>query len=386
MVDAAHRCVFKALAMGEEKVVKSMDLSFFDWESTHSDFGTPLHAILFGKIRHEEEGEKGEAEDQNRDCDSFRDIVDADEEEVRARLDLLRFAVQNGANPHAVAPEQCDTERWWGEDGKMTTITFAGESAFECLLAVKRSLKASDSEKVAEDTEPLWTAQLEAVDVALGILANASRAERSVGVPEGVLDTWEGLLSDAESMDVAIRVEAPGREGGAEVRAHSAVLRNASEVLRAMLSTQAMREGVSKVIEVAGCGHEAVRLLVGLIYTGMTVGSEEEPSVSTMLSAVDLAHRWQLLHLVRPLSSAIGLRLDAENFEAAIEVALRLQLPALLTACRAFAVAHRCEMRARLGKRGKAGFQSRAVRLEVERLVGGGGAADAPRKRQRRSL
>lgn len=381
MTEAAKRCVFKALAMGEEEVVRSMDLSFFDWTSTHPDFGTPLHAILFGKISYDEEHEDAdkEMEEEKLHVHEFTDIVSADEACRRARLELLRFAMQHGTDPHMVAPKECNASRLWGDDGKMKRVEFAGESALECLLATKRFIKTID--ELQEEEEFEWADELATVEEALKILASASRAHNAT-VPEGVTATWDNVLADVESMDVTIRAR-----GDQETRAHSVVLRGSSQVLRAMLSTQGMREGASKTIEVRDCCFESVRLLVGLIYTGTVDCADGRPSTHTMASALDLAHRWQLLHLVPLLSSAVGRQLDDADrtFEVAADMALRLQLPALLTACRAFAWSHKREMRARLSKCGEGGFQSVAVRAEVERVLSGS-SSEAPAKRRRVAL
>jgi hypothetical protein len=402
MAEAARRCVFKALAMGEEEVVKSMDLSFFDWCSTHPDFGTPLHAILFGKISYEEKEDEEEIDKEMEDkyrVHEFTDIVSADEANRKSRLELVRFAIQNGGDPHSVAPKECNASRLWGDDSNMKRVEFAGESSLECLLATKRFIKTIDELRDEDDAE--WTEELATVEEALKILAGANPSVGSaVAVPEGVAATWESVLADVETMDVTIRVGCDGTprpsaigNGSSsssetpEIRAHSVVLRGASEVLKAMLSTQ-YREGASKEIEVRDCCLEGVRLLIGLIYTGMVDSTDGRPIVSTMLAALDLAHRWQLLHLVPLLSAAVGKHLDDQSFESAVDLALRLQLPGLLTACRAYAANHKRELRARLAKRSD-GFHSDAVRAEVERMIGGGPngtALEAPPKRRRLPL
>jgi len=371
----AWNVAFEALAMGEEQLVKTMDLSCFNWCSVHSKFGTPLHAVLFGKIccqgdaaDEDEECSEEHDEDDHKYSDGYFDIVDACGDEVEARLNLLQFAIQRGANPHLPAPVECDAVRYWGDEGKMRSITFAGKSAFESLLAMKRSLKASDCDR-ADGEPPIWKEELQTVDRALDIMASAT-SEAVVRVPEAVAETWEKILEDSVSADVTICVEESGREDhkAGEVKAHSLVLSQASPVLHAMLATQAMREGASKVISVQGCGCESVRLVLGLMYAGSM--PEEDPSVVSTLLAVDLAHRWQLLRLAGLLATTAGRRIDADNFELAAETALRLDLSGLLTACRTYAADNARAMRARLAKRSPTeSFRSVAVRGLVEAVV-----------------
>lgn len=373
--------------MGEERAVKNMDLGAFDWHSPHPVFGSPLHAILFGKLIVSAEEES----DTNELNNGFDDLINADYSERKSRLSLLRFAMRCGADPHVVAPRQCDVSRWWGGErggDSMKPISFAGRSAFECLLAAKRSIKLRHQDP-NDDAD--WTDELKAVDEAVEILAKSTGAAfNTIAVPEGVVATWESALGDTASADVVIRVKcANGKEDDDEVQAHAAVLQGASAVLKAMLSTQAMREGAQKVIEVAGHTSGAVRLLLALVYTGTVSNTDEGPDVNTILSTLDLAHRWQLLHVVQMLAAAAAQRVDADSFEAAADAALRLELPPLLSACRAFAAAHPREMRARLTSRGgghAVGFQSAAVRSDVEKVLSGEGNEGVPQKRRRRAL
>lgn len=367
--------------MGEERVVKSMDLGAFNWHSPHPCFGSPLHAILFGKLIVSADEESGTNELNN----GYDDLINADNAERRSRLSLLRFAMQCGADPHIVAPRQCDVSRWWGgergpDSVSMKPISFAGRSAFECLLAAKRSIKLRHQDP-NDDAD--WTDELKAVDEAVEILSRPSGATSSVtSVPDGIVATWESTLADTESMDVVILVRSSSGEED-EVPAHSAVLLGASSVLRAMLSTR-MREGSRKVIDVEGCTAQSMRLLLALVYTGTVSSSDEGPGVETILGTLDVAHRWQLFHVVQMLASAAAQRIDVERFEAVADAALRLELPPLLSACRAFAAVHAREMRARLTSRG--GFQSVAVRADVEKVLSGEGTEGVALKKRRRAL
>lgn len=372
--------------MGEERAVKNMDLSAFDWHSSHNVFGSPLHAILFGKLIVSADEES----DTNELNNGFDDLINADGAERKSRLSLLRYAMRCGADPHIVAPKQCDVSRWWGGErggDSMKPISFAGRSAFECLLAAKRSIKLRHQDP-NDDAD--WTDELKAVDEAIDVLARPWIQENYVSVHEDVVSTWDAVLQDSSFADVIIRIS-PGpspicshasggqsceetSEGETDVHAHGMVLAGASSVLKAMLATSSMREGAQRIIEVSSITVHAVRLLLLLLYTGQGGFDEEdswrqEPDLPTVLAALDLAHRWQLLHVVQLLASAAVPRIDCENFEATEDLALRLEVPALIAACRSFVTAHSREMRLRLSGRGYNPIQSTAVRADLERML-----------------
>jgi len=302
---------------------------------------------------------------------------------------LLRLAMEKGADPDATAPASCDVQKFWflekrGQRKETKSIVFAGKSAFQCLLAAERAIKMTD----AVD----WKEDLEAIDEAIEILSSSNYHVNSVAVSEGVIETWENVMSDSESADVVIKVEATDDADSVDVRAHGPVLRGASPVRRAMLSATGMREGAHKQIQVKDCSIQALRLLLSLVYTGMAPScmGDDPISASALLAALDLAHRWQVLHVVQMLASALQRHIDLDSFEAIMDVALRFQLPSLLSACRTFASSHTCQLRARLAKDGAGGFRSPAVRADVDKMLHGapavGDGNPAPRKRSRRTL
>jgi len=371
----AQHWIWEALAMGEARALQGADTSSFQWRDMHQDFGSPLHAILFGKISNATGNDASDSVDHVR----FGSLISSDSQRRRSRLSLLRMAMESGADPDIPAPPSCDCELFWhfekhGQLQKTKFISFTGKSALQCLLAAKRVITELDVRD--------WMCELEAIDEAVDILSKSGPPTNKIAVSEGVVETWEAVLNDTASTDVVLRAEG---SGNAEVKAHSVVLCGASPVLKAMLSTTSMREGDRRVIEIKDSSIQAVGLLLVLIYTGTTGAGEEEPQVPVMLSALDLAHRWQVLHVASMLASAVASRLDPDNFEAAMDAALRLQLPQLLSAGRAFACSHPDLMRDRLADAGACGFRSPAVRADVDRALNGINA-DAPRKRQRKAL
>merc|ERR1719198_1720629 len=74
-----------------------------------------------------------------------------------------------------------------------------------------------------------------------------------------------------------------------------------------------------------------------LVYTGTICG---EPDAPTLLGTLDLAHRWQISHVVMAVERALALMITGENFGELCETALLKELPVLRTACLRFALSH----------------------------------------------
>ena len=116
------------------------------------------------------------------------------------------------------------------------------------------------------------------------------------------------------------------------VTAHAAVLVEASPVVKAMMASP-MKEGASKRISVNDVSSSAVSLLLEVLYTCST---HTEPSYQTVLSAIDLAHRWQILVVVDILSDLVEGMLDDKSFTAIAECAALKGLKKLQKACQSF--------------------------------------------------
>jgi len=201
-----------------------------------------------------------------------------------------------------------------------------------------------------------------------------------VPVAEGVVETWEQILSNGEGTDVTLACRgsagtASSSSSSTELRAHAMVLRGASRVLRAMLSPS-FREGSTARVEV-DFEASAVKLLLSLIYTGEEV-EETEAVPDTLLASLELAHQWDVSHAVTALEFAIVKRLDDERFGRAMEVATRLQLPQLSPACLAYA-----KNSAEVRKRFKASQYPATVQTLLAKVFGDAESADSRRKRRR---
>lgn len=279
----------------------------WDWNQIHLVHGTPLMAIVSEGIRWGE----------NRS-------------EVAAVWRLLKWCLTQGADPRKEAPVSV-TGRSGGYGGsdawpKIESEPHAGHSAISLAIAIEAKLSKHQAKYDAQIRNAQKMFQLMAEFV-------PARGSAQVPVPEAVVDVWEAVLLDSRSSDVELRTCGAGAEGAA-VRAHSVVLRRSSAVLDALLASP-MREGQSGVLRVEGASEEAVRLLLQLIYTGTTTC--EEIDTAELLGAMDLAHRWQIGHVVEMLEWALAAKVDTQHLNVLCEAAVLKGLPVLRAACRSFA-------------------------------------------------
>jgi len=189
-----------------------------------------------------------------------------------------------------------DADRWdcirsYGDHDRLTPKInpecHSGHSALSLALAIRRKLLLSDCEHE----------YVRRVDGLLSVFSESSSCPRTVLVNANTADIWAAALDDTEHSDVELRI------GQDIVKAHAVVLCNASPVLKAMLSAP-MLEARSRIIPVPDVSIEALRYLLALIYTGSWEG--QEPSSISQLEALDLAHRWQLKHVVEGLEAALA--------------------------------------------------------------------------------
>ena len=106
---------------------------------------------------------------------------------------------------------------------------------------------------------------------------------------------WEKFLHATASHDLDIEA-ADGR-----VTAHAQMLMEASPVVQAMLVSP-MKERQTKQIKLKDTSSSAVTLFLEVLYT---CSSQGDPDYKTALSALDLAHRWQVEVVVEILADFI---------------------------------------------------------------------------------
>lgn len=363
----AHEWLWQALHAGQHQLVRNLAPTSFDWKSVHEVFGTPLMALVHTMIL-------ADAEFSNLD-------------------DLVRWCMRMGADPRAIAPnaqgfsvgripppppglgwtKYADGPAlWWYYEGQLgrfwceseeptRVIEYAdadqdhgppaprrpfrdsglvatchrGHSAISLAIAIRQKLLAD---------ERAHAALIRRADFLLGLFAEfeAQQFGPRVQVAERVVQIWAAALDDEARADVEL---VPVDDSEVPVRAHSLLLRCASPVLKASLDST-MQEGITKRIRVHGASTAALRHVLVMMYTGCSEG--DELPVEVQLDALDLAHRWQVEHVVTALDLVLARRLGQELRGQPLERQERLldelltaavlkSMPRLRTACHAYA-------------------------------------------------
>lgn len=304
-----HEWLWQGLRQGQVDLVKSLAPSDFDWNSLHDQFGTPLMAVVHKTVLF------GGSSLQESLHGLVRWIISHGGDPRKAAVDATALSV--GLPPQPPGPHwklyEDAREMWWCYDGplgmfyceanKTHTIKrysheqiepdmeaecHAGHSAISLTLVIREKLinHGYDDDAMIDRADALLKVFAEAGE----LICNQSQPAMTVN--PCTVDLWTAALQDIDLADVELRAD------GGVVKAHSLLLCNASSVLRAMLRGQ-MQEATSKAISVPGVSVEALRYLLALIYTGFW--EEDEPSATIQLQALDLAHRWQVKHVVEGL-------------------------------------------------------------------------------------
>jgi len=360
--------IWEALALGEESLLKDADIDYFDWNGTHEKYGTPLIALVVGKATGQE----------------VYDFATGTPEKLTERLNLMKLVLGRGASPHAKPPPQFSIcKSWWKTEGdkevensRTPLVHFNDKSAYGVVASCLEALT---------NVEGDWKRELRFLRDAARILASYRPSGHTGGqlrvpVAEGVVETWERILNTSEGADVTIACKGGNGCGAqpAELKAHAPVLRGASRVLRAMLSSS-FREGSTARVEV-DFDASAVRLLLNLMYTGEEV-DDVDVTPEALLAAVELAHQWDVSHAVTALELAVVKRIDEDRFARVMEVTARLQLSILMSACMAFA-----KNSPDVKRRFKSAQYPPVVQATLSKLFGDPAESNESRRKRRRLL
>lgn len=346
--------IWEALALGEESLLKDADIDYFDWNSAHEKYGTPLIALIVGKATGHE----------------VYDFATGTPEKLTERLNLMRLVLHKGASPHAKPPPQFSIcKSWWKTEGdkevensRTPLVHFNNKSAYGVVASCLEALT---------NVEGDWKREMRFLRDAARILASYREHEKDLNstttpINIATVEMWEKICNTMEGADVTIMCRA-GRDStadvnsnsgshpsasstaagdaaiafagaqqdmgvtGVEIKAHSMLLRHRSKVLRAMLSTS-FREGSSDGFRIeVDCDPNAMKLILELVYVGEEVDDAE--ALDVLLSALSQAHQWDISDVVQLLEAAAVRKLDEDALGRSLEVACRLQLTNLQNAC-----------------------------------------------------
>ncbi|CAK9040538.1 BTB/POZ and TAZ domain-containing protein 5 (BTB and TAZ domain protein 5) [Durusdinium trenchii] len=345
-----HEWLWQALRLGQHDLVTSLAPREFDWKSCHPLYGTPLMATVHNAV-----------------------LCHGGKQEEERMHELIRWLMAMGADPRSVANRaeamsvglppsppgpgwkvyDDNGHIWWQYDGmlglfwcedskktdsdsyscpggdpcmKVMAEEHTGHSAISLVLAIKRKLDLWN---------PMYRKYSERIDKLASVFTTSSLtlSDNLMLINRHIVQTWSNALGNLSSADVELQAA-----DSSSVWAHSLVLCSASEFFKAALSSP-MREGQTQKIP-SNVSEEALRHLVSLIYTGCP---DKEHPMSIHLEALDLAHRWQLDHLVDALETKLvkelpditrlELKDQLQLIDGALEQAVLKRLPRLRSTC-----------------------------------------------------
>lgn len=238
-------------------------------------------------------------------------------------LNLIEWLVRAGAD----FSQKCGSPGfkfglWKAGDEKSTKISIDSEkhSFLSYISAWREQFERND----------VWKKDLLFLDKVVDRVAKASSQPQSMRprapVDLGIIENWENYLASAASHDLTIEA------ADGHVTAHAQMLKQASPVVQAMLGSP-MKERQAQQIQLRDTSSSAVRLVLETLYT---CSSQSDPDYKTALSALDLAHRWQMEVVVAILSDLVAELITAESFAAIAEHAALKGLDTLKKACQSF--------------------------------------------------
>ena len=241
-------------------------------------------------------------------------------------LNIIEFLVRSGASlSQKCGKSDSQYSLWKQRDRENTQITikYSGHSIMSWIEAWQKQIEGNREWKEPYDYSAFLHLVLERIAKASGQRQN--RRPRA-SVDEGIVEIWEKSLLAAASHDLTIEAY-DGR-----VTAHSHMLAAASSVVRAMLGSP-MKERQTQQIQLKDTNSSAVALFLEALYT---CSSQGDPDYKTALSALDLAHRWQVEAVVAVLADLIEGLITEESFPAVAEHAALKGLDTLKKACQSF--------------------------------------------------
>eukprot|EP00439_Symbiodinium_sp_Y106_P042216 s195_g5.t1 len=241
-------------------------------------------------------------------------------------LVMIEWMVRSGADPHMEMSKKLVYDLWQpsNEDATKLSLHLQQYSMLSFVLKLSELLQLG---RGGAD----WSEECAYLDDIITIFKNANKSSKpsddsSVRIHTDVGRLWEIAREMTSTHNVVFQTA----EG--EISAHDHILIAASPVLKAMLESP-MREASTKCIPVKDSSRNGVSLFLDLLYTSSTC---LELDYRTMLTAFDVAHRWQVPHVVNVLADALRKELTVDSFVEIAEAAMLKGTASLQQACATF--------------------------------------------------
>jgi len=242
--------------------------------------------------------------------------------EQKQCLELMNALRVRGASWTQTCKSTTTYSVWIGADPNTAVQYTVGYGSHSALSFAQAWIEQLTDKK---DWQPL--PQVSYLHLVLeSFIAEPKPPRTKLAIDEDIVDLWEKLLLATDAHDLTIDT------ADGPVTAHAQMLKEASPVVRAMMESS-MKERQTQRIQLNDTPREAVALLLEILYT---CSSQNEPDYKTVLSALDLAHRWQVQVVVRILGELLEQMITDESFASIAEHAALKGLETLKKACQKF--------------------------------------------------
>lgn len=338
----SNRCrdpefVWIAIRLGELDQLKA-SAAGHDWTAlnprTHV---TPLHSLL-------------------------SEATNASDAMFETYLKIAQWLVEQGADPLQPAGKDCKIMIQRGivnvQESDTSRVDYTGRSVTTCTMLLKKAIleKKQQSQGMYD-----YSHLIPRLDRLLQVFRTPRASRNVIPVDEAVVELWDRVLRTKGDVSFICKDEDV-------VTGHSAILGEASPVLSAMLKSNRFKEGLDQQIDIPDVSAEALRLFLDLVYCGSS--PEEISDATTAIAALDIAHRWQVMHVVDMVARKLKSLINEETFETICEHAARKDIQSLMQSCIKFAEASETVSR-RVAEESYCGIVVSCLRPHVGRSDGG---------------
>ena len=250
-------------------------------------------------------------------------------------LNILRFMLQNGADPLSVVPDDADesyvpddaNEPWaaitlfrenvehiWSDDVDdfEAEVSYLGKNSIDIVQKFRGKFI-----KFHYQPENDWADIIRHANVVLKMMIQHTTCPSDCfKVHDSCVDMWDRLRQDEDSTDVTLT----DTNGNQIASAHSAILSASSPVLKAMLMGPFIESKTKQICIGDGLDPGSIHFFLDCLYCG---SASHNPSLNykAVLDALHLSHRWEIAHVSVVCRKILSNMLNAENAEAIAEVA-----------------------------------------------------------------
>ena len=244
----------------------------------------------------------------------------------RKHFQMLEWMLRSGADASIEMSSNHEFSIWRPPSEATTvSLSFNGQSTISFVLKLSELFQLRHG-------GANWSWEIKYLQdvIALITRAKSPMLGSKVGIHADVVCSWEIAREMTSTHNVVFQT------ADREISAHDHILVAASPVLEVMLEST-MREGSSKCIPVKDSSSNGVALFLDLLYTSSTC---LDLDYKTMPVAFDLAHRWQVPHVVDLLADALQKELTVDSFVEIAETAVLKGTRSLQQACATFGAKH----------------------------------------------